>query len=872
MRENNWVKTQFRCVAAWLFAFWLCPGGFAGGSGLNVVVVVNQNSANSVELGNYYCEQRGVPSQNLLRINWAGGMVDWTRSQFEATLRAPLNTMLAVRQLTNQIDYVLLSMDIPYRVTENTGVPQTSGVNSTTAALFYGFKLDGDCSQCPVGLLSCSLAPVSANLYAGTEAIYRQTPPISATSNNWMVMMLTSSNLPLAKAVVDRGVASDRSFPTQSVYLAKSYDLARNIRYLTADDAIFDARVRGNYSIRATNLSSSSGLTGLLGFQNGVQAHSVTPDTFVPGALVDNLTSYGGAIFENSDHTDALDYLIAGATASHGTVVEPCAYFAKFASPRNYFYQARGFSAAECYYQSLTNPYQGILVGEPLASPFALPASGAWSSPPGDAVVSGSTNLSLQFTSPDTSHPIQQVDLFVDGLFARTITNLPPRTNNVLYVTLNGIQTNYTVPAGANLKTIAANLAARLNQNSFSNATKVGASACGDRIVLHGLNASTRGNNILLSASNYLGSASVLATFVTASRSDFLDSPASGFRNFFVTNVPAPGSYLLMAVTKTNGTVVNVGATNSSGNTDPTLLVQALANAINANVNLNGADGVIAEDVFSYLVYYGLPAAEFNLRARSPGWPEAQIQAQLTASSPLQVLPGGVQRLEEFINDLRPRNHLYLTAGLTNLNLTFPFNTTTNADGYHELTAVAYEGSHVRTQKRISLPLRIQNNAWSATFTTLLGGSNTALEATLQFAVSADTDSITKIELFTTGGLFATSNNLSSTTFSIAATNLGIGLHPFYALVTRSDGKQYRTETKWLRIIGPESPFSVSVAGTAPTLFWPAAAGRGYQVLSTTDATNTFLQRAMVTPTNSTGSWSETNRSSPQRFYRVKTP
>ena len=44
---------------------------WAGGSGLNVIVVINQDSTNSVQLGNAYCEQRGVPPQNVLRMtNW----------------------------------------------------------------------------------------------------------------------------------------------------------------------------------------------------------------------------------------------------------------------------------------------------------------------------------------------------------------------------------------------------------------------------------------------------------------------------------------------------------------------------------------------------------------------------------------------------------------------------------------------------------------------------------------------------------------------------------------------------------------------------------------------------------------------------------
>ena len=88
---------------------------WAGGSGLNVIVVVNQNSPNSVQLGNDYCEQRGVPPQNVFRMTgWTNGVVQWNRNDFKAYLRDPLLAMLASRGLTNQADFVLLSMDIPY--------------------------------------------------------------------------------------------------------------------------------------------------------------------------------------------------------------------------------------------------------------------------------------------------------------------------------------------------------------------------------------------------------------------------------------------------------------------------------------------------------------------------------------------------------------------------------------------------------------------------------------------------------------------------------------------------------------------------------------------------------------------------------------
>src|SRR5262249_32892694 len=143
----------------------LTPRLLAGGSALNVVVVVNQNSTNSVQLGNYYCEKRGVPPQNLLRTTWTGGAISWSQSDFESVLLNPLLAMLSSRQLTNQIDYVLLSMDFPYRV-ENTGSASVSGDNSTTSALFYGFKPDSAGGISPA---SCSLPAASANAYVGTE-------------------------------------------------------------------------------------------------------------------------------------------------------------------------------------------------------------------------------------------------------------------------------------------------------------------------------------------------------------------------------------------------------------------------------------------------------------------------------------------------------------------------------------------------------------------------------------------------------------------------------------------------------------------------------------------------------------------------------
>jgi len=180
---------------------------WAGGSGLNVIVVVNQNSTNSVQLGNAYCEQRGVPPQNVLRMTgWTTVVNVWSRTDFENYLRNPLLAMLARRGLTNQAAYVLLSMDIPFTVSDN------GSYNSTTSALFYGFK-----SNTPPPLVclpgSCSLPDTSYNSYAFSEMPFREALPDTATTNSFLAMMLTDNTLAEAESILARGVASDGHQP-----------------------------------------------------------------------------------------------------------------------------------------------------------------------------------------------------------------------------------------------------------------------------------------------------------------------------------------------------------------------------------------------------------------------------------------------------------------------------------------------------------------------------------------------------------------------------------------------------------------------------------------------------------------------------------
>jgi uncharacterized protein (TIGR03790 family) len=853
----NGVVVGLQTVIFWLVCVLAAPL-WGGGSGLNVVVIVNQSSRNSVQLGNYYCERRQVPPQNVLRINWPGPNTEWALSDFTSVLFNPLLAMLAGRQLTNQIDYVVLSMDIPYQVSS----PGSSALNSTTSSLFYGFKPDPN--------RPCSLASGSANLYAGSESVFRATPPINAASNSFLATMITSSNLALAMQIVDQGAGSDSTFPTQTVYLQKSTDFARNVRYVAFDNAIFETRLRGNYSMVRTNDSSIGGYGYILGAQTGSAGYAVAGVSFAPGGIADNLTSFGGIILQYSGQLDILSLLAAGAAGSYGTVAEPCNYLEKFPSPLDYFYQARGFSLAECYYQSLTNPYQGLIIGEPLAAPFALPAAGAWNNLPQDALLTGTTNLTLEFDASNAGGlPLQQVDLFVDGLFVETLTNLPPSPNNILTVTLNGHSFNYTVPANATINSLAAGLARVLN--NAQNTTRVAAYPVADRIELRSTYLSRTASQLGLAASATDSAGDALTTFLTPDSAGFLDSVAHGIQYFSVTNNLNPGDYLQLDVTKTNGALVSVAVTNNSaGGALISSLLRSLVGLINATPGLQGSDGVVAEGFYPGDVNGNLP--QFNLLARSPGWNAAQLQARLSGSSTLAFSPSGTQKLDPNLPDLQPRAHLYLTAGATSLPLAFTLDTTTLADGFHELTAVAYEGSNVRTQTRVAQTVCVSNTPLSAVLTLLsFDATNVAVEAVLPFSVVANSTNVATIQLFSTGGSLGAVAGQSSATFSVSGTNLDVGLHPFYALVSASNGGQYRTQTKWIRLLGPDAPFTISLTTPPPRLAWPATAGRSYDILSAPDPASPFHLDATAAPISPFGLWTDTTGIGTQQFYRVRT-
>lgn len=311
-------------------------------------MVVNLDDPQSIATGVYYAEQRHIPPQNVVKLRLGAPRETLDPASFERAKRA------LDAALPPAVQALALTWTYPYRV----------GCMSVTTAFAMGYGTRFCAEGCK---------PTAPNPYFD-----------SASREPWRelrvrpTMLLAASNFDNAQRLIDRGRRSDGSGLTAPgrAYLVVTPDRARS------------SRAPGFPGVRAAlgdripvEIVQTDGLRDrydvMFYFTGAMQVPYLDTLGFLPGALADHLTSVGGAL--NGTHQmSALRWLEAGATASYGTVVEPCNFPQKFPNPglamRHYL---NGDTAVEAYWKSVVWPGQGLFIGEPLARPFAAAADNA---------------------------------------------------------------------------------------------------------------------------------------------------------------------------------------------------------------------------------------------------------------------------------------------------------------------------------------------------------------------------------------------------------------------------------------------------------------------------------------------------------------
>lgn len=314
-------------------------------------VIVNTDDPLSASFAAAYVEARGVPEDQVLEVSM--GTAATLSADAFADVEAAIDDFFGP-----EVQALVLTSLHPYRV-------DCMGVS---AAVALGF----DPIYCQAGPPCLPTAPVD---YYNSDSTHPYTDHGLRPT-----MILAAQSLDEAQALIERGIASDGTYPPGHGWFVRTTDAARSVRYFDfewtvpawdRDDGIAMTYVDNADGSGSNVIADEADV--LFYFTGLASVPDIATNTYVPGAVADHLTSFGGAL-PGGGQMSALAWLQAGATASYGTAVEPCNYQNKF--PRtsvfvpHYF---RGETVVEAYWKSVNWPGEGNFVGEPLARPFGPP-------------------------------------------------------------------------------------------------------------------------------------------------------------------------------------------------------------------------------------------------------------------------------------------------------------------------------------------------------------------------------------------------------------------------------------------------------------------------------------------------------------------
>ncbi|MCA9671569.1 MAG: TIGR03790 family protein [Myxococcales bacterium] len=327
-----------------------------------LALVVNEQDPQSVAVASYYQAKRAIPAANVVRLSFAPA------TTITPTELAALKTQLDAA-LGPDIEGLAITWTQPHRV----------GCMSITSALTFGYA-DKWCNDKSKSGQSCGQTAPSPYFASDTTRPFTDHGIRPA-------MMLAGLSTTDVEALVDRGLAAEATFPSGLGYLVRTTDTARSVRHTYFQQTVdlfdplesgLDLRIVDNSAGAAADNHISGAKDVLFYFTGLAQLDKLDTNTYLPGAVADHLTSFGGQIKDANagGQTSCLRWLEAGVTGSYGTVVEPCNFVQKF--PFTVELLSRYFGGAtllEAYWKSVRWPGEGIFIGDPLARPWGSTSS-----------------------------------------------------------------------------------------------------------------------------------------------------------------------------------------------------------------------------------------------------------------------------------------------------------------------------------------------------------------------------------------------------------------------------------------------------------------------------------------------------------------
>ena len=325
-------------------------------SGSNVLILVKQDDPLSQKIADYYAQQRYVPTTQIASVYLPPHANRLSPQQFSMIMQQ------LKPKLTANIKVILLTFNAPYRV----------GCMSITSAFALGYN-EKYCGQNSNNKAKCNPTALSSYYNDQTNLLWQKDSPLKLS------MMLSATTFQQAKALIDRGISADSTYPEGHAYLVRTHDRARSTRV-----PIFKRFVevwQDHHNIHAHFVDDRSNKTDtsikhkkdILFYQTGLpHVPAIDTNTYLPGAIADHLTSGAGIGIGHDGQMKAFRWLENGVTGSYGAVIEPCNFSEKFPNPQVLIPSyANGDSLIEAYWKSVQQPGEGLFIGEPLARPWS---------------------------------------------------------------------------------------------------------------------------------------------------------------------------------------------------------------------------------------------------------------------------------------------------------------------------------------------------------------------------------------------------------------------------------------------------------------------------------------------------------------------